>query len=254
MGRVAKTVALAPGLAASLLALAGPAEAQEEPPGVEVSATGVLTEAPPTAPPGTYFMIDGSGTAYQLRSDVVDLGAYVGQLVTVFGAPTPVQVDPGPILLNVTRVEPIEGTGPFTVTFELSVEGLPPADATFFGLLGYEPIPFRLTDPDGDGVYTASTPPDLVAGVDIQPAQIVQGTGTRPSTLGPDFPGEPVSVIRDFGPVTINRDTTLSASVSFADGSGNLADTGSPSLVLPVLGVAGALLVAGGFLVLKILR
>ncbi|MDQ3965747.1 MAG: LPXTG cell wall anchor domain-containing protein [Actinomycetota bacterium] len=251
---MAKTVVLAAALAAGLLVLAGPAEAQGEPPGAEVSATGVLTEAPPTAPPGTYFMIDGSGTAYQLRSDVVDLGAYVGQLVTVFGAPAPVQGDPGPVPLNVTRVEPIEGTGPFTVTFELSVEGVPPADATFFGLLGYEPIPFRLTDPDSDGVYTASTPPGLVPGVDTQPAQIVQGAGTRPSILGPDFPGEPVSVIRDFGPVVINRDTTLPASVSFVDGSDNPPSTGNSSLVLPVLGVAGALLVAGGLLVRKILR
>jgi hypothetical protein len=251
-----RTLTVAAALAASLLALAGAVtglvEAQEVPPEAEVSATGMLTEAPPTAPPGTYFIIDGTGTPYELRSEVVNLGTYTGQLVTVFGTPAPVQEEPGgPVLLNVTRVEPIEGTGPFSVTFELAVQGTPPANATFFGLFGYEGgVPVRLTDPDGDGVYTGSTPPGLIPDVTVQPALIVQGTGTRESINLGTYPGDPIRVIKDFGPVTINQNTTLSTSVSFADGPGNLPDTGGP---LPVLAIAALLLLSSSLFGLGIL-
>lgn len=41
-----------------------------------------------------------------------------------------------------------------TVTFQLTVEGEPPADATFFGYLGYEPAPYSSPTPTA----TASTP------------------------------------------------------------------------------------------------
>ena len=102
-----------------------------------------------------------------------------------------------------------------TVTFQLTVEGEPPEDATFFGYLGYEPAPFQLTDPDGAGVYIGSTPEGLVPAGDTQPAFISQGTGTRESQVVGTSPGEPTCVLRNFGEVTFKEDATLPASVSF---------------------------------------
>lgn len=122
-----------------LLMLAG-SRAEAQAPGAEVSVTSTLTEAPPTSSPGTYFILDGA-TPYTLRSEVVDLGAYAGQLITAYGTPASAQGDPSAALLDVTRVESIGGRGPFTAAFELAVAGVPPADATFFGFLDYQPIP-----------------------------------------------------------------------------------------------------------------
>jgi LPXTG-motif cell wall-anchored protein len=158
-----------------------------------------------------------------------------------------------------------------TATFELTLEGTPPEDATFFGYLGYEPAPFQLTDPDGDGVYTGSTPPDLILAGDTQPALIVQGTGTRESQVVGTSPGEPISTIEDFGEVTFEEDTMLKASVSFgssgSSGSGSysgffgnaaesvrgfLPSTGG-SAALAVLGV-GVILILSGLVVRRIFR
>jgi len=102
-----------------------------------------------------------------------------------------------------------------TVMFQLTVEGEPPEDATFFGYLGYEPAPFQLTDPDGNGVYVGSTPEGLVPAGDTQPAFILQGTGTRESQVVGTSPGEPTRVLKNFGEVTFEEDATLSAGVSF---------------------------------------
>ena len=167
-------------------------------------------------------------------------------------------------------------SGPFPnrtvmLSFELTVEGTPPEDATFFGYLGYEPAPFQLTDQDGDGVYTGSTPPGLIPAGDTQPALIVQGTGTRESQVVGTSPGEPISTIKDFGEVTFEEDTTLRASVSFGSsgGPGNsdpggffdnaaesvrslLPNTGGGA-VLAMLGM-GILLILGGLLVRGIFR
>ena len=168
--------------------------------------------------------------------------------------------------------DPGNGEDTVTATFELTVEGTPPEDATFFGYLGYEPASFQLTDPDGDGLYTGSTPPTLIPAGDTQPALIVQGTGTRESQVVGTSPGEPISTIRDFGEVTFEDDTTLRASVSFesdggsgSGGSGggflsNAADsmrgllpsTGGGA-ALAVLGV-GVVLILGGLAVRRIFR
>ncbi len=168
--------------------------------------------------------------------------------------------------------DPGNGEVTVTATFELTVEGTPPEDATFFGYLGYEPAPFQLTDPDGDGIYTGSTSPDLIPAGDTQPALIVQGTGTRESQVVGTSPGEPTSTIKDFGEVTFEEDTTLRASVSFESGGGagsggsgegflgNVADGISGLLpstgggaALAVLGV-GVILILGGLVVRKIFR
>lgn len=168
--------------------------------------------------------------------------------------------------------DPGNGEDTVTATFELTVEGTPPEDATFFGYLGYEPAPFQLTDPDGDGIYTGSTSPDLIPAGDTQPALIVQGTGTQESQVVGTSPGEPTSTIKDFGEVTFEEDTTLRASVSFESGGGsgsggssegflgNVADGISGLLpstgggaALAVLGV-GVILILGGLVVRKIFR
>ena len=166
---------------------------------------------------------------------------------------------------------PGNGEDTVTATFELTVEGEPPEDATFFGYLGYEPAPFQLSDQDGDGVYTGSTPPDLIPAGDTQPALIVQGTGTRESQVVGTSPGEPISTIEDFGEVTFEEDTTLKASISFGSSGGSgsggsrgffsnaaesvrglLPSTGGGA-ALAVLGI-GVILILSGLVVRRIFR
>jgi hypothetical protein len=78
----------------------------------EVSATGTLEKLEATTfQYGTHAITDeASGTYYALQSEVVDLDAYVGQRVTVYGTLDPAtengQIEGGPPLINVTRVEP----------------------------------------------------------------------------------------------------------------------------------------------------
>jgi hypothetical protein len=84
----------------------------------EVSATGTLEKPEVTVYQyGTHAMTDeASGTYYALQSEVVDLDAYVGQRVTVYGTLVPGyengQVEGGPPLINVTRVEPAPQDAP----------------------------------------------------------------------------------------------------------------------------------------------
>lgn len=107
-----------------------------------------------------------------------------------------------------------------TFSFELTVEGEPPAGARFFGSVPLgSGIGIPLADPDGDGTYTGSTgvpkfppgprPPDAEP-VEL-PVKIVRTTGTV-SALGPDY-----SVIKDFGVVPVDEDRTFRADVSFED-------------------------------------
>ncbi len=89
------------------MALAAPALAQES-----VTATGTIEEAGVTTYMyGTHVIVDEqTGTFYALGSDVVDLDAYTGQQVTVYGYLVPGyeygQVEGGPPLVDVTWVEP----------------------------------------------------------------------------------------------------------------------------------------------------
>ncbi len=106
-----------------------------------------------------------------------------------------------------------------TVSFDLTVTGTPPEDATFFAVGLFDPRvadaqeEVQLVDPDGDGVYTDSFT-TLAGEYDIA---IVQGTGTQEcdETFGGVCPGDPTRTIRDFGTLSITEDTTLSASVTF---------------------------------------
>jgi len=103
---------------------------------------------------------------------------------------------------------------------------------------------------------------------DTQPALIVQGTGTRESQVVGTSPGDPITTLKDFGEVTFEEDTTLSASVSFEDGNGGSGSDGSGSadggirgflpstgggIALTVLG-AGILLIGGGLAVRRLTR
>jgi len=113
--------------------------------------------------------------------------------------------------------EPLRGPTA-TVTFVLTVVGQPPPQATFWGYLTFEPFGIRLTDPDGDGVFTGSFA-NFPQG-DAQPFWIVQGTGTRFSQVYGEQAGEPTTILRSFGVLTIDRDTTLPAIVSFSQQPG----------------------------------
>lgn len=102
-----------------------------------------------------------------------------------------------------------------TINFELTVEGAPPADATFFGEYLVEGATVRLTDPDGDGVYTGT----MSGGTPDAGFRIVQGTGAEQTMTGV-YPGEPVTIIEEFDAPAVEGDAaTLSANVSF-EGSG----------------------------------
>jgi hypothetical protein len=105
-----------------------------------------------------------------------------------------------------------------TLSFELTLEGEPPAGVAFFGKVHTgEGGPGRyvpLADLEDDGVYTGSTivdrfgpgPRPVPPGVEpvSLPVQIVQGTD-----------GEAYRSIKDFGTVKLDEDKTFSASVSF---------------------------------------
>ncbi len=213
-----------------------PAVAQQEQyGGEEVSATGYLS---PVSPAGVYSHLlndEATGQQYLVRSTAVDLGAYDdGQKVTVLG--TLVSNGGTETVLEVTSIEEPPETGQpgeaATLSFELSIEGEPPADATFFGNIqtgeGGPGIFVPLTDPDGDGVYAGSTtirdrfPPGLrPLPPDAQPLEfpirIVQGTGTNANAEG-KLPGEPTTVVRDFGVVPMQQNNIFPASITFGGG------------------------------------
>ncbi len=90
------------------LTLADPALAQEE----SALATGTLErQGITTYQYGTHVISDeASGAFYALNSDIIDLDAYIGQRVTVYGIPAPGhesgQVEGGPPLVYVTGVTP----------------------------------------------------------------------------------------------------------------------------------------------------
>src|SRR3712207_425284 len=93
---------------------------------------------------------------------------------------------------------------PYTLSFRLTVEGQPCPNATYWAFLGAPNTDHlnygRLTDADGDGVYTG-TGTGFANSRFV--AQIMQGTGTATvyalgsgAPLG-ERPGAPSTVIRD---------------------------------------------------------
>lgn len=159
-----------------------------------------------------------------------------------------------------------------TLSFELAIECEPPPYATFLGFTSLESVMTTpLSDPDGDGLYTGSMTvnrfppgprpvPPGVEPISLSPVRIVQGPPTGTGPLGPEF-----RVIEDFGTVKLDEDKTLEASVSFCEdgGSGNGDGSGTAddiktlpatSGALPIAAGAGALLIAAGFLLRRIVR
>jgi LPXTG-motif cell wall-anchored protein len=232
--RMAKRLLVLMAVLAAMLAAAVPVFAQGQ-----VSATGVLLDGLPAdvATNGTHSITDqASGTVYALESEAVDLDAYVGQEVTVYGTLTPGEASSDETgfegngtlpSIDVTRVEPADGPIPdpttdmsATFNFELTVKGEPPAGARFFGAVPAEGcISVPLTDPDGDGLYTGSLdvprfapgplPPPGAEPVSL-PVRIVQADGGA-------GPCNPTRVIKDFGVVPADDDT-FKARVNFKGG------------------------------------
>jgi len=197
-----------------------------------ITATGVLVgpvddgDEDPT--PEFRLTDEEAGRTLNLTSGFVDLEAYAGQRVTIEGVLVP-GIDPN--AYNVTQIEPAEGgedpTSPSEeamLSFELEVEGEPPAEAEFLGFTSLESLMTTpLTDPDSDGTYTGSMsvpatsggqggPPEPLS----LPVRIVQGPPTGYTSNGPEY-----RVIKDFGSVKIDGDKTFSASVSFPGNGGS---------------------------------
>lgn len=112
-------------LAAPLVLAQQDATDQNEPAQEPVVATGILENAGITTYMyGTHAITDeASGTRYALSSNNVDLQAYEGQRVTVYGTPVPGYqngaVEGGPDLLDVTRVDEASSpSGPSDTGFE----------------------------------------------------------------------------------------------------------------------------------------
>ena len=208
--------------------------------GEQVTLTGIVEKPEGTTYQyGTHAISDQDSGYYALKSSAVDLDTYVGQPVTVYGTLVPgyenAQIEGGPPLVEVTRVEPIEDPDDYSVTlnFELAVDGQPPAGTSFFGYIPAEGgIATQLTDPDGDGVYTggmdvpqyAPGPRPVPEGIDpvTLPVQIVMSSEVKYGV--PLYP----NVIEDFGQVLMDEDKTFSTSIVF-EGPGKPVEPGPPT-------------------------
>ncbi|MDP9458096.1 MAG: hypothetical protein M3Q49_13995 [Actinomycetota bacterium] len=268
---MAKRLAVLVAMLAMMMGMALPASAESEP-----QLTGVIEKPEVTSYMyGTHSMTDEvGGDLYALESEVVDLDAYVGQRVTVFGASVPGyengQVEGGPPLFEVTRVEPARGpVDPVAATFELTVEGEVPAGGLFQGFVGTprgtafdEACVGPLLDEDGDGVYALEC--------------FAERGAELPVVLDYTSPEGENTVVKDFGVVTFDEDKTFSASFSFdgdggapvvsgdtnsdKDGRTTLGGADAGTRVLPATGgvtvaaALGALLMAGGLIARRIYR
>jgi LPXTG-motif cell wall-anchored protein len=227
---IAKRIALTSVLALTLMLTAlvvAAASGYAQPQG-SVTATGVLVgpvEDGDQDPTPKYRLADEeTGTNYVLISGFVELDPYAGQRVTIAGEPIG-GADWAPPALNVTQIQPADGGGgndppvndKATLSYELTVDGDPPASAAFYGHVhtgeGGPGQYVPLTDPDEDRLYTGSTivdrfgpgprpVPPSVEPVSL-PVRIVQESGGN------------IEVIKDFGTVKLDGDKTFSASVSF---------------------------------------
>src|SRR5829696_3538451 len=228
---IAKRTALTSALALALMLtalLVAAASAFAQPQG-SVTATGVLERAAPHSPDPTpvYGITDEeTGTPYELVSGFVDLDQYVGERVTIQGVAVPGPGDPSkPPLLNVTQIQPTDGGGDndppvndkATLSYELTVDGDPPAGAAFYGHVhtgeGGPGKYVPLTDPDKDRVYTGSTTVDRF-GPGPRPVPPSVEPVSLPVRIVQESDGN-TEVIKDFGTVKLDGDKTFSASVSF---------------------------------------
>lgn len=164
--------------------------------GAPVTATGVL-ERPEltTYQYGEYAVADEeTGTLYALGSETVDLGAYIGERVTVTGTVVPGyeegQIEGGPALLEVTSAEVAGGgagdgagdgaeggAGTVTATFRLVIEGALPEDFSFY-----------VEDSQGTGGVICTTDRDVVSEGTYPECRDEGGTN---EVSFPVTPGEP---------------------------------------------------------------
>lgn len=267
--------------------------------GLFTHATGTLEKPEVTSYQyGTHSITDSqSGCQYALKSGEVNLDDHAGERVKVTGSAVEgYPVDGGPPLLNVKEVEPLEESrngDKVTLTFNVDTSGQVPGDATFFGFYGPvgEPLaPVQLTDPNGDGTYSANVGLEKAEELRVK---IEKGSGTQVdynALAGEELtlPGEPRSVIKGPTTITLNQNTIYSATYDFSGGgkspdnpgngedqydnnggnqSGNgddqsdnggdqrglnvLPDTGGAAL-LPALGI-GVVLIGGGLLARRLL-
>ena len=259
----------------------------------EISGSVVLVEEDPSSDSGDkgYFTVtDETEISKQEDGEVVraafeDLA--VGQTVeAAYAGPV---MESYPPQGEAASIAILEETGPppgrsAKLSFELAVACEPPAGATFFGNVrlgeGGPGIFAELLDPDGDGLYVGvATLPDRFApgpapeGTEpvSLPVRVVRGTGTRSAGAG-TLPGEPTSVVKDFGAVPMEAENEFHADASFCDdgngpvGSGDANDDeggdvsgGGGALggmkTLPatggawtIAGLTGLVLIAGGLL------
>lgn len=203
---------------------------------------------------------EASGKSYLLENGGSELGRLVGERVYVEGVP---RTDPnsGLDFLDVLTYTLADRAGPpdvekITWTFELTVEGESPEDATFIGRTtapqgtqgGVSDV--SLTDSDGDGVYTGSdfgydigtgrpypTFTTVPSGLQIIQAAGISGPGVPEGCInGGCAAVGPTRVIEDFGQVVLDEDKTFRASVSFPgiDGPGKKSggsESGDPASV-----------------------
>ena len=197
-------------------------------------------ESSPTSPKGYFTVTEETEISRLVGGDALAPAAFeeleVGQTVEATYSGDVAQSYP--TQGNAASITILEETGPTpgrsaTLSFELAVECEPPAGATFFGNVrlgeGGPGIFAEFLDPDGDGLYTGvATLPDRFApgpapeGTEpvSLPVQIVQGTGTRSAGAG-TLPGEPTSVVKDFGVVAMEAVNAFPADASFCDGGGS---------------------------------
>ena len=146
-----------------------------------------------------------------------------------------------------------------TATFELTVEGEPPAGTEFSASIGAAPDAYgMLLDEDGDGVYVTSLP--VARGAESE-VRIWRLDPSNPNDLYAPLVS---STIKDFGTAQFDEDETFSAIISFKAGNddgkllknivggakGLLPSTGGGE-TLAMLG-GGALLIAGGLVLRKL--
>lgn len=238
--------------------------------GEEVVVTGVVEDFGTAVEGATQYGVrDGAtGGVYYLAGDF-DFGSLVGQSVTAYGT---IEVVVRSVVLNVTRIEPADeceavsttpelcGANTVTATFVLAVECEPPVGTGFSASVGEAPSAIgALLDGDDDRVFTTSLP-------------VERGTeqGARIELLDPmgDEPQAPLiaSTIEDFGPVLFDEDKTFEARISFCEGGGGSGGgtpggtTGEPGVLpatggaRPIVGLAGALMLASGLIARRVFR
>lgn len=120
------------------------------------------------------------------------------------------------VAFSYARVSPRELADAVQLSFELTPRGGTAQGATYwalYGPVGSEATAHRLTDPEGDGLYSFSTEAPVGSRLAIR---LVRGHGTLATARGP-FPGGNTTVLQDWGELTLAADLTLRANLPGRD-------------------------------------